>query len=510
MKTLTVALADLEGTPHGTASARTNVTVTARYTGDVVLTSGKIIPPAIKVRQLPTSGVAEFEVYESDSTLVKAEYRGFAIRVEATIRQTGGGPPRETHVTRTVKVLSSASSPISLGTLSPAEPLPPQWATVSEVVGDFDERLTDHASRIADLEESPSGGGDVLTPATGVTPLPAAAEPGSLLGFRVTGSATFTHSTGSVALAEGAYVFERVGGTWVYRALVAASGLTPPAPDTTPPSAGSLAASAIAATSFTLTATGASDNSALHALPYAFSSDNGSTWSAYQTSAAFNVTGKVASTAYQCRHRVRDAAGNVSTGTTITVTTTTTPTTMTYSESFTRANGTNLVGLLTEVGGAEMHNSAFWTSGLDAGDMAPVVNGGRLIGVADQGPRCAIAPTVAAGQVLTHSIDYDLTSGAGNRQVRIKVGPLGDAFAMFYVTATGEVKNSSNVTVHSGAPLAGRIGIRANGTSRALLINGAVVHTATVTAALVGAEQFCAFAVYGSGASVDNWSVVIA
>lgn len=97
MKTLTVALADLEGTPHGTASARTNVTVTARYTGDVVLTSGKIIPPAIKRARMTTMGVFEFDVYESDSTLVKAE--------------------------------SSASSPISLGTLSPAEPVPPQWVT---------------------------------------------------------------------------------------------------------------------------------------------------------------------------------------------------------------------------------------------------------------------------------------------------------------------------------------------------------------------------------------------
>lgn len=137
MKTLTVALADLEGTPHGTASARTNVTVTARYTGVVVLTSGKIIPPAIKRARMTTMGVFEFEVYESDSTLVKAEYRGFAIRVEATIRTTGGGPPREVKVTRTVKVLTSATSPVSLGTLSPAEPVPPQWVTVADFADDL-------------------------------------------------------------------------------------------------------------------------------------------------------------------------------------------------------------------------------------------------------------------------------------------------------------------------------------------------------------------------------------
>ena len=140
MKTLTVALADLEGTPHGTASSRTSVRVTARYSGPVVLESGKIIPPAIKGRPLPTTGVVEFEVYESDSTLVRADHRGFAVVVTATLTQTGG-PERGqggVQVTRTVKVLNSTASPVSLGTLSPAEPVPPQWTTVA----DFADELT--------------------------------------------------------------------------------------------------------------------------------------------------------------------------------------------------------------------------------------------------------------------------------------------------------------------------------------------------------------------------------
>lgn len=92
--------------------------------------------------------------------------------------------------------------------------------------------------------------------------------------------------------------------------------------DATPPTAGTLASSSITDISFVLTVSGASDNAALAAAPYAFSTDNGATYTAYQTSATYTATGKTASTAYQCIHRVKDSAGNVSTGTAITVNTT--------------------------------------------------------------------------------------------------------------------------------------------------------------------------------------------
>lgn len=89
--------------------------------------------------------------------------------------------------------------------------------------------------------------------------------------------------------------------------------------DTTAPIAGTLEASLITTTAFSLTATGASDNRALHAEPYAFSLDNGATWTAYQASATYNATGRTPGTTYTVRHRVRDAAGNVTTGSAITV-----------------------------------------------------------------------------------------------------------------------------------------------------------------------------------------------
>lgn len=91
--------------------------------------------------------------------------------------------------------------------------------------------------------------------------------------------------------------------------------------DVTPPTAGMLASSAITDTTFTLTVSGASDAVGLHAQPYRFSTDNGATWSPYQTSPVFNVTGKTASTAYTCVHQTRDAAGNVATGSSIVVNT---------------------------------------------------------------------------------------------------------------------------------------------------------------------------------------------
>lgn len=110
----------------------------------------------------------------------------------------------------------------------------------------------------------------------------------------------------------------------VTRAILGATFPGVVVPDTTNPTAGTLAASAITPTGFTLTASGAADAGGLHAQPYAFDEGSG-TFGAWQASASKAVTGKVAETAYVCRHKVRDAAGNESTGSSITVTTTAAP-----------------------------------------------------------------------------------------------------------------------------------------------------------------------------------------
>ena len=95
--------------------------------------------------------------------------------------------------------------------------------------------------------------------------------------------------------------------------------------DMVAPDPGTLTVSDVADTTLTLTVAGAMDDEgrgALAAKPYSFSTDNGATWSAYQAVASLEVTGLTSETEYTCVHRVKDAAGNVATGTAVAVTTT--------------------------------------------------------------------------------------------------------------------------------------------------------------------------------------------
>jgi len=91
-------------------------------------------------------------------------------------------------------------------------------------------------------------------------------------------------------------------------------GVEPDPSDTTPPTVGTMTASAVTDTGFTLTVTGASDETALAATPYGFSLNDGATWTPYQASAVYSPEGLTPDTEYTTRHRVRDNAGNVSTG----------------------------------------------------------------------------------------------------------------------------------------------------------------------------------------------------
>lgn len=94
----------------------------------------------------------------------------------------------------------------------------------------------------------------------------------------------------------------------------------PPAVDGTAPTAGTLSV-IVGSTTADLTVTGATDETALHATPYAYSSNNGGAWTAYQAGATYEFTGLTASTAYTFRHKVKDAAGNETVGTAVTDTT---------------------------------------------------------------------------------------------------------------------------------------------------------------------------------------------
>lgn len=123
-------------------------------------------------------------------------------------------------------------------------------------------------------------------------------------------------------------------------------------PDPTGPTAGTLVGSSITSTGFTLTVSGASDPVELHASPYRFSTDNGATWTAYQSSAVYVVTGKSATTGYQCVAQVRNAAGATALTAVITVTTISGASWQTVAkDSFNGTDGTALTAHTSETGG---------------------------------------------------------------------------------------------------------------------------------------------------------------
>ena len=142
--------------------------------------------------------------------------------------------------------------------------------------------------------------------------------------FFTTGATTFKANGADTLLSSfTAVVWRRNSqGSWGYQ-VVQDSWTTPaPTPDTTAPVAGTLAV-AVTDVKADLTVSGASDDRGY--VSYSFSKDNGSTWTGYQDGSTYTFTGLSASTAYQFRHRVKDAAGNVTTGTAVSKTTAAAP-----------------------------------------------------------------------------------------------------------------------------------------------------------------------------------------
>ncbi|MDK8526537.1 hypothetical protein QP858_07815 [Trueperella bernardiae] len=121
--------------------------------------------------------------------------------------------------------------------------------------------------------------------------------------------------------------------------------------DETAPTAGTLTVS-VAPTTATLTVAGALDDVALHTLPYAYSRDSGATWTGWTDATTYQYTGLAQQTSYGFRHKVRDAAGNERLGTTVTKSTPKVPVfAVVGKDTFTAADGTNVAGRTTEVGG---------------------------------------------------------------------------------------------------------------------------------------------------------------
>lgn len=326
-----------------------------------------------------------------------------------------------------------------------------------------------------------------------------------VLGYLVTSNTTI----GGTEYAPGVYVFwadPSVYGGWSV-ALIDGQQVVPN-PEAVPPVVGTLAASDINETGYTLTVTGASDAVALAALPYSFSLNNGTTWSAYQSSAVYVVTGRSTGVSDQARHRVRDAAGNVSIGTAITVT----PVLPSITENFNRPDGTVLNGLTTTTGGKTIISPArSFRAGND--NVSAVVTGNKMMntGGVNKGRQMAI---LMDAQDYIVSFDYVLDGGYAEAQVRIGARmnePDNDASTDGLVIAlkgNGVIERDSPTTagIFSGSvPLSGNLALRCEGDTFTVYVDGVQKGTPFTIAGLDG--LYVGGCGYYLNSGIDNFKV---
>ena len=228
--------------------------------------------------------------------------------------------------------------------------------------------------------------------------------PGTQVGVKWLGAAGTLQG---VAMAPGAVAVAALwpSGWSVY--LIGGSG------DTTAPTAGTLTVVA-GYTTADLTVTGAMDDVALHAAPYAFSKDNGTTWSAWQIDPTYQYTDLASSTSFTFRHRVRDAAGNIKTGAAVVKSTATPPTwTLWAQDDFTGSDGT-VVGRATPTGGKVWKAPTGGDLGYPTwshGESAEIGSGKLVLTGSSWQPATAgipYPPVGTEGRVRV-TVDYDLT-----------------------------------------------------------------------------------------------------
>ena len=291
---------------------------------DLVLSMPEVVPPgSVVVVNETTAQRAEAAAARAEAVVTNLESEVRAVVLASPELKGKQGDKGDKGDPGAPGALANASSYILVGPGRPDRPATTNGVIKgSEPVG-AEYRSTDGAgSGLFDWMKRPTGwvntgggSGSGIEEVSGTVTLDTSGAP--IREFFTTGATTFKANGADTLLSSFiAVVWRRNSqGSWGYQ-VVQDSWTTPtPTPDTTPPVAGTLAVTTTDTTA-TLTVTGASDDRG--SVSYAFSKDNGSTWSAWQTGPSYTITGLTPSTAYYFRHRVKDAADNVTTGAAVT------------------------------------------------------------------------------------------------------------------------------------------------------------------------------------------------
>lgn len=292
--------------------------------------------------------------------------------------------------------------------------------TAPSVLSQIDARTK--ATMRADLpalaKELKIGASEVLV----TTAVLSVTEPGDFLADVATTLTLPDASTVTLMAGEVAAV-RHFAGAW--RVFTATPGTV--VKDETAPTAGTLTVS-VAPTTATLAVTGALDDTALHALPYAYSKDSGATWTGWTDATTYQYTGLAQQTSYGFRHKVRDAAGNERLGTTVTKSTTKVPVfAVVGKDTFTAADGTNVAGRTTEVGGLTTTGSGtILNNRIEQGQVAATISSGFPAPTATVKNPTRVTAAYSVGTYYGSSVRLAMWLNApGSNSMSITVGQSG-------------------------------------------------------------------------------------
>lgn len=320
---------------------------------DLVLSMPEVVPPgSVVVVDETTAQRAEAAAARAEAVVTNLESEVRAVVLASPELKGERGEPGEKGDPGAPGAVPTSSDYLIVGPGRPDQPATTNGVITGDEPVGAEYRSTDGAGAgLFDWMKRPTGweiagGGSGIEEVLVTAPSLSVSEPGDFLADVATTLVLPDASTVTLMAGEVAAV-RHFAGAW--RVFTATPGAV--VKDETAPTAGTLAVT-VAPTMATLTVTGALDDVALHALPYAYSKDSGATWTDWTDATTYQYTGLAQQTSYGFRHKVRDAAGNERPGTTVTKSTPKVPGfAVVGKDTFTAADGTNVAGRTTEVGG---------------------------------------------------------------------------------------------------------------------------------------------------------------